>query len=165
MTFLDTQCGLLRPVSHLNNVQKSRIDMVSSRCTDILAVSVSALTSIFIASFPGPAQPFVTCGTEKQGEPGIFLSEHDAIDKWKKIEQKTKISCIVQPTTTHSMIGVYDSHPPLAGYVFLLFWAPVHPCSIKSFLILFYPWHHTCKKDTRPSASPCNQKECGPGNG
>jgi len=62
--------------------------MVSSRCTDILAVSVSALTSIFIASFPGPAQPFVTCGMEKQGEPGIFLSEHDAIDKWKKIEQK-----------------------------------------------------------------------------
>ena len=25
-----------------------------------------------IASFPGPAQLFVTCSTEKRGEPGIF---------------------------------------------------------------------------------------------
>ena len=25
-----------------------------------------------LASFPGPAQLFIACGTEKHGEPGIF---------------------------------------------------------------------------------------------
>jgi len=43
---------------------------------------LSAIHIIRIASFPGPAQLFVTCCMEKQGEPGIFFSrEHEIIDK------------------------------------------------------------------------------------
>ena len=32
----------------------------------------SVEVSIVLASFPGPAQLFVACSTEKRGEPGIF---------------------------------------------------------------------------------------------
>ena len=42
------------------------------------------------------------------------------------------------------MLGAYNGHPLLARYLWyvtLLFTAPVHPCSIKSFLLPFYRCH------------------------
>ena len=36
---------------------------------------------VVIASFPGPAQLFITCSMEKRGE-----HEDDVIDKWQKIQ-------------------------------------------------------------------------------
>ena len=49
-------------------------------CTSVIAVMWGSLimwvglmaTLVDIASFPGPAQLFVACGMEKQGEPAIF---------------------------------------------------------------------------------------------
>jgi len=42
----------------------------------------------------------------------------------------------------------------------LLFWAPVHPRSIKSFLPSFYPWCHACMWEKIPGlpCSSCNWK-------
>jgi len=43
--------------------------------------------------------------------------EHDVINKWQKnSEQKSEVSRIVQPTMS-STLGVYNSHLPLARYV------------------------------------------------
>ena len=71
----------------------------------------------WLASFPGPAQLFVTCSTKKRGEPGIFSREHDVIGKlWKFSEQTGCVSRIVQ-STTHSTFGVCDNRPPLARYM------------------------------------------------
>jgi len=48
----------------------------------------------------------------------------------------------------------------------LLFWAPVHPRSIKSFLPSFYPWCHACmwEKIAGLPCSSCNWKWHRPGN-
>jgi len=46
------------------------------------------------ALFPGSAQLFSACSTEKQGEPWYpFSREHDIINKWPKIQDK--VSCII----------------------------------------------------------------------
>jgi len=52
------------------------------------AAFVEIVCSFQIASFPGPAQLFITCSMEKWEEPGIFShGEHDIINKWQKKEK------------------------------------------------------------------------------
>ena len=56
------------------------VSTTSRLCTSVIAVMWGSLimwvglmaTLVDIASFPGPAQLFVACGMEKQGEPAIF---------------------------------------------------------------------------------------------
>ena len=68
-----------------------------------------------LALFPGPAQLSVPCGTEKRGGPGMF--PHVSILRNRQMaKQKREVLHVVQPTT-HSMLGVYGSHSPLARYV------------------------------------------------
>ena len=89
-------CNVHTPYDHTHNVP----------CTHHL-----------LASFPGPAQVFVACSMEKRGEPGMFPREHYVTDKWPNLaERKNEVLHIVQPTT-RSMLGVYDSRPPLARYM------------------------------------------------
>jgi len=84
-----------------------------------------------LASFPGPAQLFVTCSMESGY---LFPREDDIINKWSKnSERKSEVSRIVQWTRS-SILGVYNSHHLL------------HPHSIKSFLPPFYPWRHAHEK-------------------
>ena len=76
-------------------------------------------TRFYPSLVPRPRpQLLVACSTEKQGEAGLFSYEHDIIDKLqkKKFETKRKVSRIVQPTI-RSTLGVHDSRPPLAKYV------------------------------------------------
>ena len=52
----------------------------------------------------------------------LFSHKHDVIDKWQKIPEwkgKSYVLHIVQPTTS-STLGVYDSRPPLARYMWYL---------------------------------------------
>ena len=67
-----------------------------------------------VASFPGPAQLFVACSTEKQGETGMF--PHVSITYSTNGQQKSEVLHVVQ-TTTRSTLGVYDSHRQLARYI------------------------------------------------
>ena len=72
---------------------------------------------MLVASFPGPAQLFVVCSTEKRGEPGMFC--HMGLrnrQMAKNFRTKKQVLRIVQPTT-RSTFGVYDSRPLLARYV------------------------------------------------
>ena len=71
---------------------------------------------------PHPAFCCLQCG--KLGRAWyLFSREHDVIDKWQKIQNKKKneISHIVQPNMS-STLGVYDSRPLLARYVWYVIW-------------------------------------------
>jgi len=59
---------------------------------------------------------FVTCSTYVKAGRAWYLFSHedDVIAKWQK--KSSEVSCIVQPTTC-SMLGVYNSHLPLARYM------------------------------------------------
>ena len=73
-----------------------------------------------LALFPGP---FVTCSMEKRERAQYLPScEHDVIERWQKFQnEKGEVLHIVQRATC-LMLGVYDSHPPLARYVWLVTW-------------------------------------------
>ena len=64
-----------------------------------------------LASFPGPAQLFVACSTEKRGEPGMFPHVSiTVIDKRPKFsERKSEVT-----DYTFNAWCVCDSRPPLA---------------------------------------------------
>ena len=40
---------------------------------ELLCSAVMSRLQVYIASFPAPAQPFVTCSTEKWGGPGKYF--------------------------------------------------------------------------------------------
>ena len=108
-----------------------------------------------IASFPGPTQLFVTCSTEKQGEPGIFSHEHDIMNGENFFRTNSCALCIVQPTT-RSTLGVYDNCPLicvvsyLLRWLFLLFWALCTHAQLNPFYHPFYPDVTHVRKDTGP---------------
>ena len=109
----------------------------------------------FHSLVPRPRPAFCHLRYGKAGRAWYLLKRAWCNRQMEENWTKNKISCIVQPTTTHSTIGMYDSHPPLAGYVFLLFWAPVHPCSIS--LIIFSTLDVTiARKIPDPPCSLCN---------
>ena len=68
-------------------------------------------------------------------------------------EQKSWVLCISTTTVQvqHSVCMTVTPTCVISYLVPLLFWTPVHPRSIKSFLPPFYSWCHMWRKDTSPS--------------
>ena len=91
----------------------------------------------------------------------LFSHEHEVIDKWpKNSERKSAVSHIVQPFTS-STLGVYNSRPPLATYVWCVTWYLSSSCCSElqcSHVQLSLFYHLSTldvmhvRKDTRPSA-------------
>ena len=67
-----------------------------------------------VASFPG--FPALDCEHVYTGRAWYLFSREDDVIKIG-IEQKGKVLCIIQPPTLHSMLSLYDIHPPVARYV------------------------------------------------
>ena len=92
----------------------------------------------------------------------LFSHEHDVINKWQKkiFNEKSKVSCIVQPTTS-SMLGMYNSRPLLATYVWCVTWYLSSSCCSEPQCthVQLSPFYHLStldvthvRKDIRPSA-------------
>ena len=96
-----------------------------------------------LASFPVPRPAFRRLQYGKVGR-ALYISslEHDVIDKWQNFsERRRRILRVIQPST-RSTLGEYDSHPPLARYVWYVTWylrssccseTHVRPCSFRYF--------------------------------
>ena len=58
----------------------------------------------------------------------LSLCEHDGIRKWQKLSEQTGTIWDTIQLTTHSMHGVYDSHPSPTRYVWLVTWCLCSSC-------------------------------------
>ena len=106
------------------------------------------------------AQLFVACSTVKRGGPGTFPHMSMTNRKTAKFsEQERYVLRVIRPSTC-SMLGEYDSRPPLARYVWYLTWylcssccseTHVHPRSFRSFYHLSTLDITHMRKCTRPS--------------
>ena len=80
---------------------------------------VRCKATYLLAAFPGPAQLFVACMQYGKAGRAWYVSsrEHYVIDNGQNFQnKKSEVLHIVQPTT-RSTLGVYNSRPPLAKYV------------------------------------------------
>ena len=57
----------------LRNIEPRMVELIMNEVHDLVFLpSHYPVYDCSLASFPGPAQLFVACSTEKRGEPGIF---------------------------------------------------------------------------------------------
>ena len=68
-----------------------------------------------LASYPGPAQLFVACSTEKRGESGNFSQWDDVSWKWRKFGRTNRLRFTY--CSTDYMLNTWCSRLPLARYV------------------------------------------------